>query len=162
MYYILDEQISFPHPEAVKPSGVLAFGGDLTVDRLLLAYQYGIFPWYNPDEPIIWWCPKPRFVIFPTKVKVAKSMNSYFNQNKYHVTYNKYFTEVMRFCQHTPRPGQDGTWLNEDLIQSYTQLHQLGFALSVEVWEGADLIGGLYGVLIEKVFFGESMVAELR
>ncbi|HMR89464.1 MAG TPA: leucyl/phenylalanyl-tRNA--protein transferase [Saprospiraceae bacterium] len=157
MYYYLDKEISFPHPDAVKPSGIIAIGGDLSVERLLLAYHYGIFPWYNENEPIIWWCPRPRFVIFPDKVKVAKSMNSYFNQQKYQVTYNQHFEDIIRYCQHTPRHGQDGTWINEDIVQSYTKLHKLGFATSVEVWEGDQLVGGLYGVKLGKVFFGESM-----
>lgn len=157
MYYYLDDTVSFPHPDHVKPSGILAVGGDLTVDRLLLAYQYGIFPWYNHNEPIIWWCPRPRFVIFPDKVKVAKSMNAYFNQNKYQVSYDKHFTEIIRYCQHVPRYGQDGTWINEDIVAAYTKLHMLGYALSVEVWDKTELVGGLYGVKIGNVFYGESM-----
>lgn len=157
MYYLLDYQISFPHPDNVKPSGILAIGGDLSVERLLLAYQYGIFPWYNPNEPIIWWCPRPRFVIFPEKVKVSKSMNSYFNQNKFTVTYDRYFKDIIRCCQYAPRHGQDGTWINDDIVNSYSKLHELGHAISVEVWEGEDLVGGLYGVTLGKVFFGESM-----
>jgi len=159
MYYYLDEEISFPHPNSVKPSGILAIGGDLTTDRLLLAYHYGVFPWYNDNEPIIWWCPKPRFVIFPDKVKVAKSMNTYFNQKKYSVTYNKNFADIIRYCQHSLRNGQNGTWINEDIVQAYTELHVLGYATSVEVWEGTELVGGLYGVQIGKVFYGESMFA---
>lgn len=157
MYYYLDKEISFPHPDAVKPSGIIAIGGDLSVERLLLAYHYGIFPWYNENEPIIWWCPRPRFVIFPDKVKVAKSMNSYFNQQKYRVTYNQYFEDIIRYCQHTPRQGQEGTWINEDIVHAYTKLYKLGYATSVEVWEGDQLVGGLYGVKLGKVFFGESM-----
>ena len=157
MYYYLDSQIAFPHPDAVKPSGILAIAGDLTTERLLLAYQYGIFPWYNDNEPIIWWCPRPRFIIFPDKVKVAKSMNAYFNQGKFQVTYNQHFEDVIRYCQHAPRHGQEGTWINENIVQSYTQLSKLGFALSVEVWDGDQLVGGLYGVMLGKVFFGESM-----
>lgn len=157
MYYYLDQHISFPHPEVVKPSGIIAISGDLTVERLLLAYHFGIFPWYNDNEPIIWWCPRPRFVIFPNKVKVSKSMNSYFNQNKFQVTYNQHFNEVIRNCQYTPRNGQDGTWINEDIVQGYNELHKLGYAMSVEVWDGNDLVGGLYGVKLGKVFYGESM-----
>jgi leucyl/phenylalanyl-tRNA---protein transferase len=157
MYYYLDEGITFPHPDLVKPSGILAIAGDLSVERLLLAYNYGIFPWYNPNEPIIWWCPRPRYVIFPEKVKVAKSMNSYFNQNKFQVTYDQYFSSVIRYCQHVPRFGQDGTWINDEIVAAYTLLHEQGFALSVEVWDGDELAGGLYGVKIGKVFFGESM-----
>ncbi len=157
MYYFLDKQISFPHPDVVKPTGILAISGDLSVERLLLAYHYGIFPWYNDNEPIIWWCPKPRFVIFPEKVKVAKSMNAYFNQNKFQVTYDQHFEDIIRYCQHSPRHGQEGTWINENIVNSYTKLHDLGYATSVEVWEGEQLVGGLYGVKLGKVFFGESM-----
>ncbi|MBK8518636.1 MAG: leucyl/phenylalanyl-tRNA--protein transferase [Saprospiraceae bacterium] len=157
MYYFLDEQISFPHPESVKPSGILAISGDLKLERLLLAYHYGIFPWYNDSEPIIWWCPKPRFVIYPDTVKVAKSMRTFFNNNKYQVTYNKHFTDIIRYCQYSPRSGQDGTWINEDIVQAYTLLHTLGYATSVEVWDGDELVGGLYGVSLGKVFYGESM-----
>ena len=157
MYYFLDDQISFPHPESVKPSGILAISGDLTTERLLLAYLYGIFPWYNENEPIIWWCPNPRYVIFPDKVKIAKSMNSYFNKNKFHVTYNQCFKEVMQRCMETNRIGQQGTWLNDQMIYAYSNLFLDGFAVSVEVWEGDELVGGLYGVKIGKVFYGESM-----
>ena len=157
MYYYLDQQISFPHPATVRKSGILAISGDLSTERLLLAYHYGIFPWYNNDEPIIWWCPSPRYVIFPEKVKVAKSMNPYFNQQKFQVTFNKHFTDVVRFCQFTARNGQEGTWINDDIVDAYTRLHGLGYATSVEVWDGSELVGGLYGVNLGKVFFGESM-----
>lgn len=157
MYYYLDESLFFPHPDTVKDSGILAIGGDLSLRRLLLAYQYGIFPWYNDSEPIIWWCPHPRYVIFPEKVKVAKSMNSYFNQKKFTVTYNQCFDKVIMQCQNIPRHGQDGTWLNTNMVKAYIKLHQAGYATSVEVWEGDQLVGGLYGVNIGKIFFGESM-----
>ncbi|MBK9254602.1 MAG: leucyl/phenylalanyl-tRNA--protein transferase [Saprospiraceae bacterium] len=141
----------------VKASGILAIGGELSVERLLLAYCYGIFPWYNENEPVIWWCPDPRYVIFPSRVKVSKSMRSYFNQQKFRVTYNTAFETVIRSCQLVPRSGQDGTWINEDIVKNYSGLHELGFALSVEVWEGELLVGGLYGVNMGKCFFGESM-----
>jgi leucyl/phenylalanyl-tRNA---protein transferase len=157
LYYYLDTNISFPHPNVVKPSGILAISGDLSIDRLLCAYHFGIFPWYNDNEPIIWWCPQPRFIIYPDKVKVAKSMHSFFNQKKYHVTYNQHFTDVVRFCQFAPRNGQQGTWINDDIVKAYTQLQLLGFAMSVEVWEADVLVGGLYGVTLGKVFYGESM-----
>lgn len=156
MYFISD-QIAFPHPATVKDSGILAIGGDLSHHRLLLAYNYGIFPWYNPNEPIIWWCPTPRFVIFPSRVKVAKSMNTYFNQHKFRVTFNEDFSSVIRHCQKTPRQGQNGTWLTDDMVKAYEHLFKLGYIRSVEVWEGDQLVGGLYGVEIGKMFFGESM-----
>jgi len=158
MYYILERNSCiFPHPESAKASGILAIGTDLSVDLLLLAYSYGIFPWYNQNEPVVWWCPDPRYVIFPSRVKVSKSMRSYFNQNKFRVTYNKAFEAVIRSCQLVPRQGQDGTWINEDIVNNYTLLHELGYVWSVEVWEGDLLVGGLYGVNLGKCFFGESM-----
>jgi len=157
MYYYLQDQIAFPHPEAVKPSGILALAGYLNTDMLLLAYNYGIFPWYTDNEPIVWWCPKPRYVVYPNKVKVSKSMNAYFNQAKYQVTYNQNFLDIIRACQLVPRPNQDGTWINEDIINAYYDLHIAGYAQSLEVWEGDQLVGGLYGVDIGKVFYGESM-----
>lgn len=150
--------IWFPHPMDVDESGVLCVGGDLSVSRLLLAYHYGIFPWYNVDDPIIWWCPKPRYVIFPNSVKVSKSMRSYFNLNKFEVTYNQDFDAVIRQCQRIKRKGQRGTWISEAIIEAYTNLYHLGLATSVEVWNSqGQLAGGLYGVNIGKVFFGESM-----
>jgi leucyl/phenylalanyl-tRNA---protein transferase len=149
----------FPHPDLVHKSGVLAYGGDLHPETLLLAYQYGIFPWYNQEEPIIWWCPSPRYVIFPDQIKVAKSMNSYFNQSKYRVTYNQCFDEVIRRCMSIRRPHQEGTWITTDIILAYTQLYDMGYITSVEVWDGHELCGGLYGVNIGRVFFGESMFA---
>lgn len=157
MYYFLDHGISFPHPEAVKPSGILAIAGDLSPERLLLAYQYGIFPWYNYNEPIIWWCPRPRYVIFPSKIKVSKSMHSYFNQNKFQVTYNQDFEKVINMCRTTIRHGQKGTWIDDKIVQAYTNLHEMGYAVSVEVWDKNQLVGGLYGIAIGNAFFGESM-----
>ncbi len=156
-FYYVGEAHIFPHPRMVKSSGILAVGGDLDPDRLMLAYQYGIYPWFNEGEPVIWWCPAPRFVIFPDRVKVARSMRPYFNQQRFRVTYNQHFTEVMRFCQFIPRHGQEGTWITEDIVHAYTALFHQGNAMSVEVWEGENLVGGLYGVIIGKVFFGESM-----
>ncbi len=147
----------FPHPDTASKEGILAIAGDLSVERLLLAYNYGIFPWYNIDEPIIWWCPKPRFVIFPDEVKIAKSMRPYFNQKKYTVTYNGAFEDVINHCKHVKRNSQDGTWINNEIVDGYLELHNAGFVTSVEVWEDTELIGGLYGVNIGKVFFGESM-----
>lgn len=156
-YYLLDNIPIFPHPSVVKPSGILAVGGKLSIESLVLAYSFGIFPWYNQNEPVIWWCPDPRFVIFPSKVKISKSLRNYFNQNRYRVTFNQEFESVIRFCQLVPRSGQDGTWINEDIVKSYIKLHEMGKAMSVEVWDGNELAGGLYGVVIGKCFFGESM-----
>ncbi len=147
----------FPHPLSADAHGVLAFGGDLHVDRLKLAYQFGIFPWYNEGEPIIWWAPRKRFVIYPDQVKVSKSMRSYFNQNRFRVTTDRAFEKVIRACKTTKRGGQEGTWITDKLEQSFIQLHGLGYAHSVEVWEKEELIGGLYGMSLGKCFYGESM-----
>lgn len=157
LLFLDTDHLQFPHPATVSAEGILALFGDLSVDRLLLAYHYGIYPWYNPNEPIIWWCPNPRYVIFPSKVKVAKSMHSYFNQNKYRVTYNTCFDEVIRQCQNIKRKGQTSTWIDDRIIAAYTRMHHLGYAWSVEVWDGDELAGVLYGMSICKVFYGESM-----
>jgi len=147
----------FPHPETVLKNGILAVGGKLSPQRLLVAYQFGIFPWYNEYDPVVWWCPQPRYVIFPDKVRVAKSMNSYFNQQKYRVTYNECFEDVLRQCRTIHRPLQNGTWINDDIAENYAALPSMGYAVSVEVWDDAGLAGGLYGIQIGRVFFGESM-----
>jgi leucyl/phenylalanyl-tRNA---protein transferase len=160
MFNILSALNSFPHPSLVSKSGILAIGGDLSVDRLILAYNYGIYPWYNDGEPILWWCPNPRFVIFPDRVKVSKSMNSYFNQNKYQVTFNQCFELVIRECQSSNRGQQEGTWITSDIIYAYEELYQTGYITSVEVWDNSELVGGLYGISIGKVFFGESMFSK--
>lgn len=158
MYPFTRNLIWFPHPLQVDKSGILCIGGDLDPDTLILAYNYGIYPWYNAEDPIIWWSPKPRFVIFPDQVKVAKSMHSYFNQQKYTVTYNQNFDEVIRQCRNIYRKNQKTTWISDEITEAYTLLYELGYITSVEVWnrDGA-LAGGLYGVHIGKVFYGESM-----
>ena len=156
--YSFKNNIWFPHPMDVDESGILCIGGDLSVRRLLLAYQYGIYPWYNIEDPITWWCPKPRYVIFPESVKVSKSMRSCFNMKKFEVTYNQGFDAVIRQCQRIKRKNQRGTWISEAIIEAYTNLYHIGLATSVEVWNSqGQLAGGLYGVNIGKVFFGESM-----
>jgi len=158
----LTEELSFPPSDLANEDGILAVGGDLSTERLLLAYSQGLFPWFNPDDPILWWSPDPRFVLYPKNLKVAKSMRPYFNQKKFTVTYDTRFEEVMRACQQQYRKGQmGGTWISEEMIESYTQLHELGFAHSVEVWQGAEMVGGLYGISLGKVFFGESMFAKV-
>ena len=161
MFWIPENEIGFPPVEMANKDGILAIGGDLSPQRLLLAYSKGIFPWYNDGEPIIWWSTDPRFVLFPDELKVSKSMRPYFNQRKFTVTFDQYFETVMRNCQMAYREGQDGgTWINEDMIAAYTRLNKLGFAHSVEVWKGEELVGGLYGIALGKVFFGESMFAK--
>lgn len=157
IYWLSDHHYEFPPQHLAEPEGVLAVGGDLTPERLLKAYSIGIFPWYNPGEPILWWCPDPRFVLFPDKLKVSKSMRPYFNQKKYKVTFDQHFESIMRACGAQKRPGQKGTWITSEMLEGYTRLHQLGYAHSVEVWEEENLVGGLYGLSLGKVFFGESM-----
>jgi len=158
MIFQLDKDLWFPNPALADDDGMLAVGGDLSVDRLLLAYQNGIFPWYSfrdNDEPV-WYCPKKRFVIFPNEIHISHSMRSLMNKNKYMLSFNKDFGGVIRQCSRL-RYDEKGAWLGEDMINAYTELHRQGFAASVEVWDGEKLVGGLYGVTLGKAFFGESM-----
>ncbi len=159
VYWLDEHTIAFPHPEQASPEGILAVGGDLSPQRLVLAYQHGIFPWYSDPDPILWWSPDPRFVLFPDDLKVQKSMRPYFNQQKYTVTFDHAFEQVINACQKTSRPGQFGTWITEAMRLAYIQLHELGIVHSVEVWQGTNLVGGLYGLALGRVFFGESMFA---
>lgn len=162
VYLLSKESISFPSPELASEEGVLAVGGDLSPQRLLLAYQYGIFPWFTEKEPILWWSPDPRFVLFPRDLKVSKSMRPYFNQQKFQITYDQEFERVIRNCQ-KPRKGQWAaeTWITEDMVKAYLRLHQIGYAHSVEVWREGQLVGGLYGISLGKSFFGESMFTKV-
>lgn len=160
--HILNKNIAFPEITSASPEGVLAIGGDLSVERLLLAYKSGIFPWFSEDEPIIWWSPDPRFVLFPEKLKVSKSMKQVLRNTDFVVTVNQAFTQVITECAKAKRDGQDGTWITQTMIDAYTKLHQLGYAKSVEVWLHNELVGGLYGVDVGNgVFCGESMFAKV-
>jgi leucyl/phenylalanyl-tRNA---protein transferase len=152
-------ELYFPAPDSFDTPDVIAIGGDLSPDRLYLAYSMGIFPWYNEDEPILWWSPDPRMVLFPENLIIAKSMRPYFNQKKFDITYNTDFKGVMVACKNTNREGQEGTWINDEMIAAYCALHQRGHAHSVEVWQSGKMVGGLYGIKIGKIFFGESMFA---
>ncbi len=156
VYRLSKERISFPTPTLAEDDGLLAVGGDLSVDRLLLAYVYGIFPWYNPGEEILWWCPKERFVIFPDEIHVSKSMKKYFKKHAIHMVINRDFHDTMHHCR-LKREDNEGTWLSDDMEQAYDALHKEGFAISVEAFEDGQLAGGFYGVIIGKCFFGESM-----
>lgn len=158
--FALDKQLVFPPVHLSEPDGLLAVGGDLSTDRLLLAYRKGIFPWYE-GEHILWWCPDPRFVLFPDELKVSKSMKSLFRRNAFEFTINKAFIEVINNCKTVPRKEQDGTWISDDVKRAYTLLHQLGYAHSAEVWHNGELAGGLYGIRMGKVFFGESMFSKM-
>ncbi len=157
MFWLHPENPEFPPYHYADSNGILAIGGRISPNILLNAYSKGIFPWYNEDLPL-WWHPDPRCVLFPDELKISKSMRSYFNQNKFSVTYNTCFEEVINNCKNVKRNDQAGTWLNSELVASFSQLHQRGFAHSVEVWNpDKRLVGGLYGLLLGNVFFGESM-----
>lgn len=160
MYWLTDELI-FPPVEEAEDWGGLALGGDLSPERLLLAYCSGIFPWYEEGQPIIWHAPDPRFVLFPDKLKVSKSMRSILNQKKFDITYDTDFRNIIRQCQQTRRRGQKGTWITEEMLEAYCGLHQLGFAHSVEVRQAGQLVGGLYGISLGGIFFGESMFSKV-
>jgi leucyl/phenylalanyl-tRNA--protein transferase len=159
--YILSDKISFPPVTLASPEGIVAFGGDLSVKRLLLAYKNGIFPWYNEGEPIIWYSPNQRMVLFPKKLKVSKSMRLLIRKGTFKVTYNTYFNEVIANCKSINRKDQQGTWITTEMQQAYIKLHELGFAKSVEVWLDDELVGGLYGIDLGTVFCGESMFSKV-
>ena len=154
--YQLTDEIIFPKPELAEDDGLLAIGGDLRWERLLLAYCNGIFPWYSEDEPILWWCPKPRFIIKPNEVKISKSMKRVFNKGEFKVTFNNDFEGVISKCKEL-RENKEGTWITDDMKQAYINLFNKGFASSVVVYKEDKLVGGLYGVKIGRCFFGESM-----
>lgn len=156
MYY-LSEALYFPAVDTASTEGIVAFGGDLSTERLLLAYRSGIFPWYADDEPILWWSPDPRMVLFPNEFVASKSMQNIINRNQFKVTFNQSFAEVIANCQKIKRDGQSGTWITDDMIAAYVRLHEHGFAKSVEVWHNEELVGGLYGIDLGHVFCGESM-----
>lgn len=158
MVFQLDNTLSFPDPRLGDPDGLFAVGGDLSVDRLLLAYSHGIFPWFSfrrSPEPH-WYCPMQRFVLFPSEVHISHSMRTLLNKGQYRISINEDFDAVIAHCSEL-RIEEEGAWLGEEMIEAYTQLHEQGFAASVEVWDGEQLVGGLYGVTIGRCFFGESM-----
>lgn len=159
LMYFLTKELYFPPATDTSPEGVLAMGGDLSIERLLLAYQKGIFPWFDDGDPIMWWCPPERMVLIPETFKPSKSMRNVLNQGIYKVTFNTAFRDVMFNCQQVYRPGQYGTWISDEMIEAYTQLHAMGKAMSVEVWHDDELVGGLYGVDMKPIFCGESMFA---
>ena len=153
----LSEELVFPHPGLAEKDGLLAIGGDLSFDRLLLAYANGIFPWFSEGQPILWWSLNPRLVLFPKKLKVSKSLKQSIRKNELTVTLDENFEEVIRECAKVKRPGQEDTWIGRDMIDAYTKLHKEGFAHSVETKLNGQLVGGLYGVSLGRIFFGESM-----
>lgn len=158
----LTKQMPFPDVTEASEEGLLAIGGDLSVNRLLDAYKQGIFPWFSEGDPILWWSPDPRFVLFPDKLKVSKSMKQVLRNCDYKVTVNKAFEAVIKECAEKKRDGQPGTWITNSMIDAYTQLHELGYAKSVEVWKEDTLVAGLYGIdLNNGVFCGESMFTNI-
>jgi len=154
---MLTHKIEFPSVSMANKDGILAIGGDLSVERLLLAYHSGIFPWFNEREPIIWYAPNPRMVLYPVELKVSKSMRQLLKKKTYKVTYNTAFKKVINHCKNVVRKKQDGTWITNDMEKAYIELYKKGFAKSVEVWHNETLVGGLYGVDLGTVFCGESM-----
>lgn len=160
MIFRLTEKIIFPNPELAEEDGLLAIEGDLSLKRLLLAYQNGIFPWFDDDTPILWYSPHKRFVLFPCEVKISKSMRQIFKNHPFKITYNQAFKKVILACAEAKRLEQNGTWITQEMQEAYIKLHQSGYAHSIEVWENEELVGGLYGVLVNKVFCGESMFAK--
>ncbi|EGD34350.1 leucyl/phenylalanyl-tRNA--protein transferase [Capnocytophaga sp. oral taxon 338] len=160
--YILTQNLYFPPVEQADKTGILAIGGDLSIPRLILAYKSGVFPWYNEDEPIIWWAPPKRMVVYPEHYKVPKSMRNILNRKLFTVTFNQNFFQVISFCKNIFRKDQQGTWITDEIVTAYTRLHDLGLAHSVEVWQDQQLVGGLYGVdLGNGIFCGESMFSKV-
>lgn len=155
--YFLSSELYFPPVSQASPEGILAVGGDLSTDRLLLAYKNGIFPWFDDNDPILWWAPQKRMVVSPKTYKISKSLRNIINQKKFKVTFNKCFKAVILHCQNIKRKGQEGTWISDEIIVQYCKLHELGKAKSVEVWYNNELVGGLYGIDLGTVFCGESM-----
>lgn len=154
--YRLPQELIFPDPELSEEDGLLAVGGDLSIERLILSYSNGIFPWYNEGEPILWWCPKPRFILKPDEVKVSKSMRKIIKKNIFEVKFNTDFEGVINNCKIT-REDEEGTWITEDMKSAYIDLFKAGYAMSVETYLNEELVGGLYGVKIGKCFFGENL-----
>ena len=159
--HILSEALYFPPVQNTNYEGILAVGGDLSTERLLLAYKSGIFPWFNPNEPILWWAPNLRMVLFFEELMVSKSMRSILNRGVFEVTFNQEFRGVITNCRSVKREGQMGTWISDDMIEAYCKLNEMGVAKSVEVWQNGELVGGLYGVDLGTIFCGESMFSKV-
>ena len=157
---VLTDKLWFPPVEKSTADGLLAIGGDLSTERLLLAYRSGIFPWFNEDEPPLWWCPDPRCVLFPDELYISKSMQQLFKRKAFTVSFNKAFTDVIHQCAQT-RKLKEGTWITTEIEQAYTSLHRMGKAVSAEAWQNNELVGGLYGIRLGNIFFGESMFSKV-
>lgn len=161
--HYLSQSIWFPNPDEANDEGLLAIGGDLSLKRLMHAYRSGIFPWYEEGQPILWWSPNPRMVLFPEKFKISKSLQKTIHSKKFTVSFNTCFSEVIKNCSTIKRNGQAGTWITKEMVEAYLVLHQQGHAMSVEVWEGEQLVGGLYGIDLpnKSIFCGESMFSKV-
>jgi len=157
--YMLTDELRFPPPEGASAEGIVAVGGDFRPERLLLGYAQGIFPWPSEGLPLLWFSPDPRFVLEPARVHVPRSLRKRLRKDTYEIRFDSAFSQTIRACAATRRPGQRGTWIIDDLVEGYEALHALGFAHSIEAWEGGKLVGGLYGVGLGRMFFGESMFA---
>ena len=155
--YLLSDEIVFPPPDLASREGLLAIGGDLCQERLIQAYSMGIFPWYAETEPIMWWSPDPRLVLYPDEIRVSRSLHKTINRGLFKITIDQAFDQVINECARVPRKIGEGTWIVPDMIQAYCRLHASGYAHSVEAWQNDKLVGGLYGVSLGKSFFGESM-----
>ena len=156
----LSEELIFPDYTATNSYGIIAYGGDLSVERLKLAYSKGIFPWFNENEPILWWFPNPRFVLFPDELKISKSMRKILRNEEFQFTENNCFEEVIYNCGQINRPGQKGSWITNEMMDAYIRLHKSGIAKSVEVWQYEELVGGFYGIETNGIFCGESMFSK--
>jgi len=161
--YLLNDEIIFPHPSEADANGLVAIGGDLSSERLIHAYNNGIFPWFNDEEPLLWWSPDPRMVLFPKELRVSKSMRVLLRKQLFNITFNEAFEAVIQQCAQIKRDDQDDTWITNDMTEAYIKLHKLGIATSIEVWQDEKLVGGLYGVDLKdkKVFCGESMFSKV-
>lgn len=155
----LSEKIEFPLPQFSREDGLLAVGGDLSEERILLAYSMGIFPWFSEGSPLLWWSPEPRLVLFPDEIRISKSLKKLLRQKKFKVTFDTAFKDVITACAEIRTFNGDETWISEEMIEAYCRLHESGYAHSVETWNGGALVGGLYGISLGKSFFGESMFA---
>ncbi|SFK67796.1 leucyl/phenylalanyl-tRNA--protein transferase [Lachnospiraceae bacterium KH1T2] len=158
--YRLDSDVWFPKPELAEDDGLLAVGGDLSIERLILAYSNGIFPWYNPGEEIVWWCPKKRFIIRPSEIHISHSMKKFFKHHDIKVEFNRDFADTMHRCRMKREHSEGGTWIGDDMEKAYQMLQKFGYAMSVESYIDGELAGGLYGVILGRCFFGESMFSD--
>jgi leucyl/phenylalanyl-tRNA---protein transferase len=159
--FTLSKRLTFPPPRLAIEEGLLAVGGDLSVERLLLAYRSGIFPWYSKGEPILWWSPDPRLVLYPAELRISKSLSKVIKRQLFHITIDKSFDAVIQACAEIKRSYGEGTWITDEMKAAYCELHRRGYAHSVEAWQNKNLVGGLYGVAIGRAFFGESMFSQV-